>query len=161
MADNNSNVHGDVPVASLPTGFGDRKELGTVAFERTRMPMVMTDARLQDNPIVLANQAFLQLTGYAADEVLGRNCRFLQGTSTSAAAIAELRLAIAEGREVDVELLNYRKDGTVFWNQLHVTPIHDDAGDIAYFFASQIDITEFRKVQSLEASEHRLLMEVD
>jgi PAS domain S-box-containing protein len=123
--------------------------------------MVMTDARQQDNPIVLANTAFLDLTGYTADEVLGRNCRFLQGPSTAAAAVAEVRLGIAEEREVDVELLNYRKDGTAFWNQLHISPIRDDNGDVAYFFASQVDVTEFRKVQSLEASEHRLLMEVD
>ncbi|KEQ02955.1 PAS domain-containing protein [Pseudorhizobium pelagicum] len=161
MADKTSTVHGDVPVASMPTGFGDRKELGTVAFERTRMPMVMTDARQQDNPIVLANAAFLNLTGYTADEVLGRNCRFLQGPLTSAAAVAEVRLGIAEEQEVNVELLNYRKDGTAFWNQLHISPIHDDDGNVAYFFASQIDVTEFRKVQNLEASEHRLLMEVD
>ncbi|MFN7023408.1 MAG: PAS domain-containing protein [Pseudorhizobium sp.] len=161
MADTISTVHGDIPVASLPAGFGDRKELGTVAFERTRMPMVMTDARQQDNPIVLANTAFLDLTGYTADEVLGRNCRFLQGPSTSAAAVAEVRLGIAEEREVDVELLNYRKDGSVFWNQLHISPIRNDSGNVAYFFASQVDVTEFRKVQSLEASEHRLLMEVD
>lgn len=132
-----------------------------MAFERTRMPMVMTDARQPDNPIVLANEAFLNLTGYASDEVLGRNCRFLQGNSTSAAAIAEIRIGLAAGRDVDVELLNYRKDGTVFWNQLHISPIRDDNGAVAYYFASQIDVTQLRKVQTLEASEHRLLMEVD
>lgn len=125
------------------------------------MPMVMTDARLPDNPIVMANAAFLALTGYPAEEVLGRNCRFLQGPSTSQEALAELRAAIAEEREIDIELLNYKRDGTAFWNQLHVSPIHDENGQIAYFFASQIDVTEYRKVQMLEASEHRLLMEVD
>jgi PAS domain S-box-containing protein len=161
MADDTGVIHGDLPAAALPQGFGDRKELGTVAFERTRMPMVITDARQRDNPIVLANKAFLDLTGYSADEVLGRNCRFLQGASTSAAAVAEVRLGLADGRDVDVELLNYRKDGTAFWNQLHISPIHDDEGRIAYHFASQIDVTQYRKVQALEASEHRLLMEVD
>lgn len=161
MADKTSRIHGDLPVASLPTGFNDRKELGTVAFERSRVPMVMTDARQYDNPIVLANTAFLELTGYTADEVLGRNCRFLQGPSTSAAAVAEVRIGIAEDRDVDIELLNYRKDGTPFWNQLHISPIRDDDGHVAYYFASQLDITEFRKVQSLEVTERRLLMEVD
>jgi PAS domain S-box-containing protein len=123
--------------------------------------MVMTDARQPDNPIVLANKAFLDLTGYTAEEVLGKNCRFLQGASTSRSAIAEIRAALAEGREVNIELLNYRKDGAAFWNQLHISPIQDDDGRTAYHFASQIDVTEYRKVQTLEASEHRLLMEVD
>jgi PAS domain S-box-containing protein len=125
------------------------------------MPMIVTDARATDNPIVLANRAFLELTGYAADQVLGRNCRLLQGPSTSPAAVAEIRRGLAEGRDVDIELLNYRKDGTAFWNQLHISPIHDDDGETAYYFASQIDVTQYRKVQALEASEHRLLMEVD
>jgi hypothetical protein len=92
MADDTGAIRGHLPVAALPPGFGDRKELGTVAFERTRMPMVITDARQRDNPIVLANKAFLDVTGYSADEVLGRNCRFLQGASTSASAVAEVRL---------------------------------------------------------------------
>jgi PAS domain S-box-containing protein len=125
------------------------------------MPMVMSDPRQPDNPIVLANQAFLDLSGYSAEEVIGRNCRFLQGAGTSPSAIAELRAAVHEGREASVELLNYRKDGSAFWSQVHLSPLHDDAGQLAYFFGSQIDVTAYRKVQTLEASEHRLLMEVD
>jgi PAS domain S-box-containing protein len=154
-------VHGDNPTAASKVGMQDHKELRAAAFERTRMPIVLADARQPDCPIVLANRAFLGLTGYSADEVLGRSCRFLQGNATSPAAIAELRFAVAEGRSTSVEILNYRKDGTQFWNQLHLSPIQDDDGKLAYYFASQIDVTEFRKVQSLEASEHRLLMEVD
>lgn len=125
------------------------------------MPMLVTDARHEDNPIVLANQAFLNLTGYTSAEVLGRNCRFLQGEGTSPAAVAQIRSGLAGGRELNVEILNYRKDGSAFWNQLHISPIHDDDGKPIYHFASQVDVTEFRKVQSLEASEHRLLREVD
>lgn len=112
-------------------------------------------------PIVLANQAFLKLTGYSSDEVLGRNCRFLQGAGTSPAAVSEIKAALSEEREVSVELLNYRKDGTPFWNLLHFSPTHDDEGRLIYYFGSQIDRTELRKVQSLEQSEHRLLLEVD
>ena len=123
--------------------------------------MVITDPRQSENPIVLANRSFLKLTGYSAEEVIGRNCRFLQGEGTSAAVVAELRAAIAAERDVDIEILNYRKDGSAFWNQLGVSPIHDDQGNLVYYFASQIDVTEFRKVQALEASEHRLLKEVD
>lgn len=123
--------------------------------------MVITDARQADNPIVLANKAFLHLTGYEAYEILGRNCRFMQGESTSEKTISELREAIAAGVETNVELLNYKRDGTSFWNELHISPIHDDSGRVAYFFASQHDVTEKRKIRMLEASQHRLLMEVD
>ena len=123
--------------------------------------MAVTDPRQPDNPIVLANQAFLDLTGYSAEEVVGRNCRFLQGEGTSAATVAEIRTAIAEQRDFTIEILNYKKDGVAFWNQLHVSPIHDDNGKLLYYFASQDDVTEFRKVQVLEATEHRLLKEVD
>ncbi len=92
---------------------------------------------------------------------MGRNCRFLQGEGTSPAALAEIRSGIRTERDVSVELLNYRKDGSAFWNQLHLTPVHDDAGRLLYHFGSQIDQTKYRHVQALEASEHRLLMEVD
>ena len=154
-------LHGDQPAASTAQGRADRKELAFVAVERTRMPMVITDARHGDHPIVLANQAFLDLTGYGADEVVGRNCRFLQGPGTSDAAIAKVRAAVAAGQECNVEILNYRKDGSEFWNQLHMSPVHDETGELLYIFASQRDVTEFRKVQGLEAAEHRLLREVD
>ena len=125
------------------------------------MPMVVTNPREQDNPIVLANKAFLDLTGYAGEEIIGRNCRFLQGAGSSQAAIAEIRAALADEREVNVELLNYRKDGSTFWNQLRLSPVHGDDGILLYYFGCQDDVTRLRKIQTLEASEHRLLMEVD
>jgi PAS domain S-box-containing protein len=131
-------VHGDEPTVASPVGYADFKELSAAAFERTRMPIVLSDARQPDYPIVLANQAFLDLTGYTADEIVGRNCRFLQGKATSPSAVAELRFAIAAGKGANVEILNYRKDGSAFWNQLHLSPIHDDDGKLAYYFASQI-----------------------
>jgi PAS domain S-box-containing protein len=139
----------------------DHQELATFAFQRTRMPIVISDARQPDYPIVLANDAFLELTGYAADELLGRNCRMLQGEDTSRTAGAEIRAMIAQEREGTVEILNYRKNGTTFWNQLHLSPIRDDDGQLAYYFASQVDVTAYRKVQTLEEAEHRLLLEVD
>ena len=137
--EDHSNLHGDHPAAVAAHASLDRKELAATAFQRTRMPMVVTDATQRDYPIVMANQAFLNLTGYASEEVLGRNCRFLQGPGTSAAAVAEVRAALEESREVSVELLNYRKDGSTFWNQLHFSPIFDDDGRLAYHFGSQID----------------------
>lgn len=123
--------------------------------------MVVSDARQPDYPIVLANDAFLALTGYDAEEVLGRNCRFLQGEATSKTAVAQIRAAVAQRTEATIEIMNYKKDGTPFWNQLHISPLRDEAGDVAYYFASQVDVTDFRRIQTLEESEHRLLLEVD
>jgi PAS domain S-box-containing protein len=156
-----SDIHGDEPAAASTQGLVDHKELAIFAFQRTRMPIVIADARRPDHPIVLANDAFLTLTGYSAAELVGRNCRLLQGESTSKKAVAEIRAIIRGEREGTVEVLNYRKDGSAFWNQLHLSPIRDDEGRLAYFFASQIDVTEYRKVQTLEEAEHRLLLEVD
>jgi PAS domain S-box-containing protein len=156
-----SHLEGDRPAAISADAIRDRKELAATAFQRTRMPMVVTDATREDHPIVLANEAFLKLTGYDATEVLGRNCRFLQGRGTSPAAVAEIRAGLQEAREVSVEMLNYRKDGSPFWNQLHLSPIHDDKGRLVYHFGSQIDCTDYHRIQALEASEHRLLLEVD
>lgn len=156
-----SDIHGDRPAAASSKGMSDHKELATFAFQRTRMPMVVVDAREPDYPMVLANDAFLELTGYAAEELLGRNCRILQGEGTARMAVEEIRAVIAQGGEGTVEILNYRKDGSTFWNQLHLSPIRDDDGRLVYYFASQIDVTEYRKVESLEEAEHRLLLEVD
>jgi len=156
-----SEIHGDTPAAASTQGMVDHKELAAFAFQRTRMPIVVADARQPDYPIVLANDAFLHLTGYSADELVGRNCRLLQGEDTSREAVAEIRAIIAAEREGTVEILNYRKDGSAFWNQLYLSPIRDDDGHLAYYFASQIDVTEYRKIQTLEEAEHRLLLEVD
>ncbi len=111
------------------------------------MPIVVTDARQPDLPIVLANEAFLKLTGYSAGEVIGRNCRFLQGKATSRTAVAEIRAAIAQHRDATIEVLNYKKDGTPFWNQLHISALRDADGEVAYYFASQIDVTELRRTR--------------
>jgi len=153
---------GDPPTAALQMVLPDRRELALVAVERTRMPMVVTDPRQDDNPIVLANQAFLDLTGYAADEVIGRNCRFLQGPDTSPDAIERVRHGLeGGGHDLELELLNYRRDGTTFLNQLAISPIYDDEGVLLYYFASQKDVTSRRRAEELEATERLLLMEVD
>jgi PAS domain S-box-containing protein len=152
-----------VPAIALAAseGFADRRDLALIAVERTRMPMAVSDPRLSDNPIVLANRAFLDLCGYEAEEIVGRNCRFLQGPETDPQAIAQLRAAVKGGREIELELLNYRKDGSSFWNKVFVSPIHNEAGELIYFFASQKDETAKRRAIHLEEIERRLLREVD
>ena len=96
-------LHSEGPAASSPQGLADRLKLAAIAVNRTRMPMVVTDPRQDDSPIVLANQAFLDLTGYAADEVIGHNCRFLQGANTAPEVIAEIKAATREEREFTLE----------------------------------------------------------
>jgi PAS domain S-box-containing protein len=126
------------------------------------MPIVITDPRQPDNPIVLANQAFLDLTGYTASEVLGQNCRFLQGPATAAEDIDVVRQGLRnQDHHIDVELLNFRKDGSSFWNQLTISAVHDQAGRLLYHFASQKDVSSRRAAQKLEASERLLLKEID
>ncbi len=152
---------GDPPVAVTRGALRDRRELALVAIERTRMPMVVTDARTPDAPIILANQAFLDLTGYEAKEVIGSNCRFLQGPETDQRAVVAIRAHLAANEEVEIELLNYRKDGSTFWNQLAISPIHDEAGETIYHFASQKDVSARRRAEEREHAERLLLMEVD
>ncbi|MGU3420708.1 PAS domain S-box protein [Methylobacterium sp. D54C] len=121
------------------------------AAEKTRMPQIITDPNLPDNPIVFANRAFQNLCGYDADELIGRNCRFLQGPGTDPADIAKVRDAIAARRDVVVEILNYHRDGTPFRNELYVSPVFDPDGQLRYFFASQLDVTRFRTTEGVLA----------
>ncbi|WP_294641751.1 PAS domain-containing protein [uncultured Aureimonas sp.] len=111
------------------------------AVRATRMPMLITDPRQPDNPIVFANAAFARLTGFGRDEILGRNCRFLQGPATDRTDVARLRAAIEARVPIELELLNYKKDGTTFWNRLLVSPVFGVDGELTYFFASQFDVT--------------------
>ncbi len=108
--------------------------------------MLVSDARAPDNPILWANEAFLRLTGYALAEIQGRNCRLLQGADTDRAEIARIRRAVSKGEAISAELLNYRKDGTPFWNAMTITPVRDGAG-LAYFYAAQIDTTPMHALQ--------------
>jgi PAS domain S-box-containing protein len=128
-------------------GLQDRGNVFFAAVEMTRMPMVVTDPRQPDNPIVFANGAFFDLTQYKEEQVLGRNCRMLQGPDTDRRTVDELRTAIAEQRPVSVDILNYKADGSTFWNALFLGPVFDTEGQLLYFFASQMDITERRSSQ--------------
>ncbi|HEX8486043.1 PAS domain S-box protein [Sphingomonas sp.] len=123
------------------------------AVRATRMPMVITNPRLPDNPIVFVNNAFSRLTGYPREEIVGRNCRFLQGPETNLEDVATVRTAVRERHSVEIDLRNYRRDGSAFWNRLLLAPVYDEAGELTYFFASQLDVTVERdRLAGLEAA---------
>jgi PAS domain S-box-containing protein len=110
---------------------------------------VVTDHRLPDYPIAAVNAAFLELTGYSEDEVVGRNCRFLEGPASDPAARATLRAAIAEKRATLTELINYKKDGTPFRNAVMIAPVFEPGGELAFYIGSQMDVTEEKKLPSI------------
>lgn len=124
--------------------FSGSGEFFRLAVESARVPVLVTDPTRPSNPVVYANRAFTNLTGYTSEETLGRNCRFLQGPETDPTAVASIRQAIAEQRDVCVELINYRKDGTPFWNSLSISPVFNQAHELTHFFAWQTDVTRRR-----------------
>ncbi|RMH76807.1 MAG: PAS domain S-box protein [Cyanobacteria bacterium J007] len=103
--------------------------------------IVITDARSRDNPIVYVNPSFEQISGYSAREAIGRNCRFLQGGDRDQSSLETVRWAIARGQNCHGILRNYRKDGSMFWNELSISPIRNEAGEVSHFIGIQSDIT--------------------
>ena len=126
------------------------------AIEASANGIIISDPALPDNPLIFANAAFERMTGYSRDEVLGRNSRFLQGGDTQQRGVQELRAALREQRECRVVVRNFRKDGSPFWNELHLSPVRDAAGNVTHFVGVQNDITELKMVEeAVRASEER------
>ncbi|CAN6270683.1 unnamed protein product [Urochloa humidicola] len=113
------------------------------ALSSLQQTFVVSDATRPDIPIIYASAGFYTMTGYSAKEVIGRNCRFLQGPDTDMAEVAKIRDAVREGRSFCGRLLNYRKDGTPFWNLLTVTPIRDDSGKVIKFIGMQVEVSKY------------------
>ncbi len=130
------------------------------AMAQTRMAVCLSDPNQPDQPIVFANRAFRRLTGYDENEILGRNCRFLQGPRTDPKAVARVREAIESEDVLVIELLNYRKDGTPFWNALHLGPIYDSKGKLLYFFGSQWDVSDVRAARAEERHAREMAREL-
>ena len=101
---------------------------------------VISNPRLADNPIEVANDAFCRLTGYAEDEAVGRNCRFLAGDATEPWLSERIRSAIGARQPVLVDILNYRRDGSPFRNGVMITPLFDEEGDLQWFLGTQVDL---------------------
>jgi len=104
--------------------------------------VTLTDPDLEDAPIVYANQAFVDICGYDQDEIVGRNCRFLQGSDRNQPELSLIRNAVKNCEAVEVTLRNYRKNGELFYNRLDVKPLKDNRGNVVYYLGVQYDITD-------------------
>ena len=127
-------------LAALHTS-SDRANIIDALLNAIDNTLVVTDPNEPDNPIIYINQGFEKITGYRPEEVIGHNCRFLQGDDRDQPAVKEIREAVREGRAVQVELRNYRKDGSMFWNELYLSPVYDEAGKLVLFVGVQNDVT--------------------
>ena len=145
----------------------------TTAMRHCTAPMVLSDPNVADTPMVSANQAFADLTGYAIADIVGRNCRFLQGPRTDPSSPPRIRACLDAGQGCIEWIVNYRRDGKQFYNLLFISPVHDVDGTLLFFFGNQLDITtgspdwlnEIRfgsahVVPALEREFHALLHEV-
>ncbi|MHA3840085.1 histidine kinase famiy protein [Sphingomonas aestuarii] len=138
-------LRGEVSNAAIEAD--ERHDIFFAAVETTRMPMIVTDPHRDDNPIIFCNRAFEKMTGYRQEEIVGRNCRFLQGPETDQDTVSQVREGIRRREDVAVEILNYRKNGSTFWNALFVSPVNDANGELRYFFASQLDISRRKEAE--------------
>ena len=132
----------------MPSGFGPVKTLMEPDFRLmsalsgSQQNFAICDPTLPDIPIVYVSQGFLDLTGYRLDQVLGRNCRFLQGPSTDQAAVDVIREGISKGIDTSVCLLNYKADGTPFWNQFFVAALRDAENNVVNYVGVQCEVSK-------------------
>lgn len=145
------------PTSLGEVGFGAARGLMEHAVQGSTSGIVISDPNLPDDPIVYANPAFERISGYSTDEILGRNCRFMQADDRDQPALEELRAALREGRDCRVIVRNYRKNGEMFWNELYVSPVVDEEGRLVNFMGVQNDVTE--RVKGDEARDLVLLGE--
>lgn len=125
-----------------------RNRLLQKAVESSTVGIVLTDMRKADQPLIYVNPAFEQITGYSPDNVLGKNCRFLQGNDRLQSGVDIIRKSVQEGKSCRVTLRNYRKDGQLFWNQLSLSPIFDDQNNLTHFIGVQHDVTKLKEAEA-------------
>jgi two-component system, chemotaxis family, CheB/CheR fusion protein len=118
------------------------------AVESARNGICITNPRLSDNPIIFVNEAFLQISGFEEHQVLGRNCRFLQRDDRDQTNLVNIREAVKQEQTITTVLRNYRRDGTLFWNELTLSPVHDEGGNLINFVGVQNDITARKEAET-------------
>jgi PAS domain S-box-containing protein len=132
----------------------------TRAIEEAPVGITITDPTRDDNPTIYVNEMFCSVTGYSKEETLGRNYRFLQGEETSSEPVETLRTGIDSEEPVSAELVNYRTDGTKFWNRVDIAPVYDDAGELVNFVGFQQDVTERKERERALQKRERILREL-
>ncbi|GAX16809.1 hypothetical protein FisN_5Hh181 [Fistulifera solaris] len=148
----------------MPSGFGPVKTLMEPDFRLmsalsgSQQNFAISDPTLPDNPIVYVSQGFLDLTGYTLDQVLGRNCRFLQGPGTDQNAVQIIRKGVEEGVDTSVCLLNYKADGTPFWNQFFVAALRDAENNVVNYVGVQCEVSK-AVVEKQMAKQNRKITE--
>lgn len=140
------------PILEDVKNYRDKLVILELAISSARNGIVITDPNQFDNPIIYVNPSFLKMTGFTREEVIGRNCRFLQGDERNQDELRKLRTAIENGESITVVLKNFRKDHSLFWNELTISPVHDETGKLINFIGVQNDISE-RKEAEKEISE--------
>ncbi|WP_375341443.1 EAL domain-containing protein [Lyngbya sp. CCY1209] len=135
----------------------ERLRLMERAIDASRNGIIITDATAPDNPVILANTGFERMTGYSKQEVIGQNCRFLQGDQSDPETIARLREAIEAGRECHIEVKNYRRDGSAFWNELSISPVYNSQGFLTHFIGIQTDISDRKQSEAALVSKSAAL----
>ena len=132
-------------------------EMKTRALDEAPVGITVTDPQQADNPMVYVNDRFVEMTGYDRSDSIGVNCRFLQGPETDPQSVETLRSALDAEEPASVEMLNYRKDGTEFWNRVSIAPIRAADGSVTHWVGFQRDITEFKQREvALERQNERL-----
>jgi PAS domain S-box-containing protein len=121
---------------------GDVNDRLKTLIAESPIASVISNPRLKDNPIIACNDAFISLTGYSADQIIGRNCRFLAGPATEPWLTETIRSGVRKHRPVLVEILNYKYDGSPFRNAVLVAPIFDEAGELEFFLGSQVELND-------------------
>jgi len=131
-------------LSALPEDFN----VLAMALESTNSGVVITDNRKPDNPIIFCNHAFENMTGYLREEVIGRNCRFLQGSNSGQETLNPLREALFTGSAITIEVINYQKDGRAFWNELAIAPVRNPDGFVTHFIGIQNDISRKKAMET-------------
>ena len=131
----------------MPNGHGDVAKAALLSEEEREQSVVITNPALPDNPMIFISDEFEKQTGYSPKEALGRNCRFLQGPETDTDAVNAIRRALETESEITIDILNYKKDGTTFWNRLRIRPLYGDDGNVMFYAGAQnpIDPSEVRE----------------
>ena len=156
-------AEGGTAIQGVARNVADRKarrrelEIKNRAMDEAGIGIVIADATREDNPITYVNDEFCRITGYGREAVLGSNCRFLQGAATESAAVARLGRGIAAEEPVSVDVVNYRDSGSAFWNEVSVTPVEDETGEVVQYIGFQRDVTERKRRQQLLGVMNRVL----